>query len=321
MSSGDLEQHGALREAIDAALRSVDGEVVARHHPRAPHRFGGRPPVAEVIVTRPPGHWHLVTVGLSATGSECSPDPLVSGWSFELTFRVVSDEEPFWAVELLTNLAVYLRSGGHGFAPGHHLDLRGPLRIGYDTELSAAVVVRDPGLGTLVGPFGELEAFQLLGLTADELEACFAHGTEAVVEVLARGNPLLVTDLDRSSATSGLRPPPKRSGPAELHVATLRWDAGRRGRVTVELGSATASALGSELRRVLSTAQGTLRVVGGDREVRFDVADDAGWELSGNALRVQVPVERLGDLAGMFTGRPGSYRDPAWPRLVWRVGV
>lgn len=321
MSGPDDRVRGPGAAVIDAAVIAADGAVSARHHPRAPHRFRGRSPVSEVIVTRPPGHWHLVTVGLSELDAKESPDPEVSGWGFELTFRVVSVDEPLWAVELLTNLAAYVWTGRHGFAPGHHLDLRGPLRLGSDTALTAGVVVRDPGLPILHGPFGELEPLQLLGLTADELEACSVHGTEAVVEVLARRNPLLVTDLARSSAISGLRPPPVRPGPVELRVALLRWKPRRGGQVAVEIGAAAAAAIGPALLRALSSPGGTLRVEGDGGEVIFVASDPATWESTPVGPRLQVPADRLETLAGLFSGRAGSYRDPAWPGLTWHVGL
>ncbi len=317
--SGGARALGPGATAIEAAVVAADGPVAARHHPRAPQRFRGRGPLGEVIVTRPQGHWHLVTLGLSELGSKESPDPSVSGWGFELTFRVVSDQEPLWAVELLASLAGYVWSTRRSFAPGHHVELGGPLHLGSTTCLSAAMVVRDPGLGALHGPFGELEALQLLGLTADELEAATAVGNEAVVEVLARGNPLLVTDLERGSAIAGLPPPPARSGPIVLEVGTLGWSLGRRGRVSVELGAGAAATLGRVLGRALRRPGGTLRLVGGELEVVLSAGEPAGCEPAGQVLVLSVPPDQIEDFAARLGGPPGSYCHPAWPRLTWRV--
>ena len=40
-----------------------------------------------------PPHWHFVTYGFSELYSKESDDPAVSGWGFELTFRLVRGEE------------------------------------------------------------------------------------------------------------------------------------------------------------------------------------------------------------------------------------
>lgn len=302
--------------AINAAVVRADGEVVARHHPRAPHRFRGQGPLREVVVTRPgaPGHWHLVTLGLSELDAKESDDPGVSGWGFELTFRLRAADEPLWAVELLANLAAYVWTTGHPFAPGHHLDLGGPIRLGHDTAVTAAVVVRDPGLpAVLDGPFGGVEFLQILGLTADELEACRDVGTEAVVEVLARGNPLLVTELDRGSGLTGLSPPRIRRPADALQVGTLRWSR-RAGRLTVELGAGAAAAVGPALRR--STR---LAVRGDAGEVVFEPGDEAGVDVRDGAVVITVPEEERDGLAALFDGRTGWGRRPAWPRLRWHV--
>ncbi|MHB8506169.1 MAG: suppressor of fused domain protein, partial [Acidimicrobiales bacterium] len=284
--------------AVDGAVRRADGPVVARHHPRAPHRFRGHGPVREVVVTRPDDHWHLVTLGLSELDAKESDDPAVSGWGFELTFRLRAAEEPLWAVELLANLAGYVWTTRHGFGPGHHLDLGGPIQLGTTSAVTAGVIVRDPGLPALAGPFGEVEFLQLLGLTADELEACRANGTEAVVEVIARGNPLLVTDVGRGSKVAGLAAPRIRTPAAELRVRTLRWQV-RMGRLSVELGAGAATALGPALRRALAEPGGRLGVRGDAGELAFVAADAPGWELNGDGLVVQVPAAELPGLVAL----------------------
>ena len=79
---------------------------------------------------------------------------------------------PYWAVDFLASMARYVQSSGHPFADGHLMDLRGPIRLDSPTDITAAVVVEDPGLTTLAGPFGSVQFLQFVGLTADELELC-----------------------------------------------------------------------------------------------------------------------------------------------------
>jgi suppressor of fused-like protein len=291
---------------------------------------GAAAPLAEVAASRvegPPPHWHLVTYGLSELDAKESDRAEVSGWGFELTLRLVwGDDTPDWAVDLLTSLAAYVWETGHPFAPGHHLDLAGPLQLGSRTDLRAGLVVRDRPLGTLEGPYGSVEFLQLVGLTADELELCRAWSTRGVVGMLATGNPLLVTDLARRSilADPGVAAEIERrrraegSGLTELRVASLRWHR-RRGRTVVEMGPGTAAALGPALRRELVGAGATFAVVGDTTRLRFAVADEPGLQVDADGPVVEVPLGAVEDLAALFDGRSGRGRLPDWPTLTWHV--
>jgi len=311
-------------------LRADGAPPAARLRPRAPHRFRGEGPLHEVTATRVEaagGHWHLVTYGLSELEAKESDDPAVSGWGFELTLRLPGAEElPYWGVDLLTNLAAYVWTSRHGFAPGHHLDLEGPIVVGSQSRVRAGVVVVDPGLGVMRGPFGAVEFLQLVGLTADELELCRAWSTEGVVELLARRNPLLVTDPERDSlladpavaAEAARRAGRAGSSLTELRVASLRWRT-RRGQATVQLGAGAAAALGPALRRELVAEGARFSVVGDGVELLFVSAGSAGWGSEGTTLTVEVPDDEVAGLSALFDGRTGWGRRPAWPGLRWRV--
>src|SRR5262249_5825087 len=82
---------------------------------------------------------------------------------------------------------------------GHYLDLNGPIALSEDTEIKAAVFVRDPQLPPIDTPNGRLEFLQIVGITLDELQAVRAWNGEAFLEVVARGNSLYLTDLGRPS--------------------------------------------------------------------------------------------------------------------------
>jgi hypothetical protein len=84
---------GPGSRAIDRRVDRIDGSPEHhRYHPRAPHRFQGGGPLREVTThrLRRPDHWHLVTYGLSELDGKESDDPLLSGWGFELTFRLAA---------------------------------------------------------------------------------------------------------------------------------------------------------------------------------------------------------------------------------------
>jgi hypothetical protein len=220
-----------------------------------------------------------------------------------------------------------VRSTGHPFAPGHHLDLRGPIRLDSDSAITAAAIAEDPGLEALDGPFGRVEFFQVVGLTAAELELCRSWSTEGVLELVGRDDPMLVTRLDRPSVADDPRwrdeiaERVQSDGSAlhELRVATLRVQR-RFGRgVVAQMGAGAASALGPALRRELVGAGAAFTVYGDEAELRFEVGAEPRWVLGRDLMTVTVPLERVDAMAALFDGTTGSVQPPGWPGLRFRV--
>jgi suppressor of fused-like protein len=332
----DRDGAGPGLAAARAHVEHIDGAAArARFTPGPAGRLKRGGPLHEVdahLLERPP-HWHLVTFGLSDLWEKTSDDPEVSGWGFELTLRLPArdgaGQAPAWASDLLTNLAAYVWQTGHDFAYGDHIDLRGPIRLGSRSAVTAAALAVDPALGTLQGPFGLVEFLQVVGLTADELELCRAWRTEAVLNLLAGIDPLLVTDPDRRSllddptvrerAEAGIAA--EGSSLDELRVARLQWRTpgrGRRGTV-VELGSGAATALGPALRRKLNHSGATFRVVGDAGGLTFTIASAPGWRASAAGITVEVPLGLVDALAGLFATRAGRHELAELPGLQFAI--
>jgi hypothetical protein len=318
----------AIDEHVDAA---DGGPETDRFHPRQSNRFSGRGPIEDVTLheIEDPHHWHLVTYGLSELHTKESDDMDLSGWGFELTFRVDdnAEEKPMWAVDFLASLAAYVWSSHHPFAEGHNLDLRGPIRLDSDSHLTAAMIVEDPVLATLAGPFGKVQFLEVVGLTAGELELCRAWNTDGVKELLARDDPLFITRLERPAVDDDVRwtdeivrrTKAEGSSLSELRVATLRLHTRLRRRTVIEMGAGAASALGPALRRELVAQDAVFSVVGDEQDVRFVVGDVAGWSWSGDALEIEVALDAVEDLAALFDGSTGWGRHPGWPALRFHV--
>jgi suppressor of fused-like protein len=319
-------------QAIDRHVDAADGGPAAhRYRSARPRKFSGGTPLHAVTAHRlaDPDHWHLVTYGLTEMQSKETPDRRVSGWGAELTLRVTgTDTQALWAVDLLSALAGYVWSSGRAFDAGHHIDLRGPMKIGSASPISAAALVADPLLADLQGPFGTVRFLQVVGLHADELEACRSWSTEGVLGLMARRNPLLMTDLVRASllddpdirADIDAGRQAEGSSLTELVVGTLSIGQGRLSRTTeITLGAGAAAALGPALRREL-IGEGARFVVQGDRHrVRFAVATEASWARKGDAVSIKVPLPEVEGLAGIFSGRTGWGRRPAWPGVRFHV--
>lgn len=312
--------------AISTHVEEADGPPEKVLFPQAPNRFRSGGPLRQVAVHRVGEHWHLVTYGMSEMDEKESDDPEVSGWGFELTFRLADDPQqvPLWAVDFLTNLAAYVWSTGHPFAAGHHLDLRGPIQLDTDTPITAAAVVVDPVLGSLEGPFGLVEFLQVVGLTAAELELCRAWNTSGVLELLARHDPLMVTKLDRAEV---IEPPSVRaeidqrlaadgSAMTELRVGTLRWRRrGLRRLMVLTMGAGASTGLGPALRRELIAPGASFRLSGDQGDVRFLVGTVPSWSQGPDGLEIVTALDDVAQLADLFNGKMG------WGRLATHPGI
>jgi hypothetical protein len=307
------------RRFLEAYIAKVDGTA-----PRADIPIVKQGTVSSVLVYEldEPRHWHLVTFGLAQ-----------SGWGFELTLRLSRGDEdvPGWAVNLLANLGAYVFTSGHPFAAGHHIDLRGPIRLDDRTAITAAAVTADPRLATVDGPDGTVEFLQVVGLTADELELCRAWRTDAVIELLAESDPLLVIRLERASilddpavrerAQAGVAA--DGSALDELRVGTLTVaDKGRwRHRLEITVGAGAATGLGPALRRKLNREGASFDLVGDRGVVHFVVAEaarsqiDDGGADAPTRVTLALPLDRVDELAGLFTGGTGA------GELEWLPGV
>ncbi len=323
-----VPQFSPGRAALDEHVNAADGgPETDRIRPRS-RKGRPAPPVEEITLHEitDPHHWHLVTYGLSDL-HRTDADTDASGWGFELTFRVEEEGPPLWAADLLTSLAAYVWSSGHPFAAGHNVDLRGPIRLDSATSITAAMIIEDPVLGRLEGPFGTVRFLQVVGLTAGELELCRAWTTDGVGELLARSDPLMVTRLERTGVDEDpqwaeeitRRRAEEGSSLHELRVATLAvYD--QRGRGTVaEMGAGAASALGPALRRELLAVGAAFSVIGDDYELRFVAAEAARWSWAGVILEIAVPVPAVEEMAALFDGRTGWRRSADWPGLTFRV--
>ncbi|MGW5481566.1 suppressor of fused domain protein [Streptomyces sp. NPDC004008] len=154
------------------------------------------------------GHWHYVTYGLSelyTPGEDDDPD--WSGWGFELTLRVrrgSEEQPPGWPYRMLQEVAKYVNGNQVLLEDGHRIDFRQPvtghphLEDAPPTGLTVFAFTADPQLGTIDTPNGKVTFLQAVGVTAEEKGAMTDSSTAQVLQALAAGNPLLVTDPART---------------------------------------------------------------------------------------------------------------------------
>jgi hypothetical protein len=205
--------------AIDRALGMAHPGVV-------PHQFASKTaydldspsplPAVSVYEGQGPEHWHYVTYGLTELFEKTSADLDVSGFGYELTFRLPrhphEDRPPVWPIRLLQGIGHYVLSGHGSLDTGHVVDLGGPLCPAAEgsapTPLHGVVCVPDPTLTKLQTPHGSVLFLLLFGMTSEELEALETWELRRKVGLVHEVAPAGITDPLRSPLADDPRTAP-----------------------------------------------------------------------------------------------------------------
>jgi hypothetical protein len=217
MTSEEYKQRFSEEDAagwlsIDAALDKIyDGREPRHYGPLCGLHYmaGGEDPIDGASIyesDKQERHLHIISYGMS----ELYYNPEKAGgefskWGFEFTFRLKpyagDTGDPLWAVHVMNNLARYVFKSQRWFEENHFIPANGPIRLETDTDITGFVFTRDPELGKIDTPHGELTFLQLVGITSAEVERIRQNPTtetvQQLVEELKVTNPLLITDLDR----------------------------------------------------------------------------------------------------------------------------
>ncbi len=220
-SRDDIEQRYPIKApgwlAIDQALAAAyPGHVPHQYASETGYDLESRAPLPAISVCEAtgPDHWHFVTYGLSELFEKSSPKADISGFGFELTFRVPrgpeETEPPGWVLSLLQGVGHYVLSGHAELDTGHLIDLGGPLRpaAAGPTELIGVVAVPDSTLGKLDTAHGSVLFLQLYGLTQAELEAMADWDLQRKVGLVEEVSTHGITDPTRAPLADSPRTAP-----------------------------------------------------------------------------------------------------------------
>jgi len=194
--------------SIDEKVNEIYGQQEPQHFGTIiKYMLGGKDSLDGISVYESQNqedHYHIVSYGLSELYyNEESAGKEFSKYGFEFTLRLKKKEgDDFnWAMNLMQNLARYVFETGKWFEEFHFIPTNSPIRLDYDTNLTAIAFVLDPELGKIQTPHGEVQFLQMVGITTDEYELLKQNPkldeTEKLLDQLKVNNPLLITDLDR----------------------------------------------------------------------------------------------------------------------------
>jgi suppressor of fused-like protein len=322
--------------AIDAALEPLyPGQEPKHWGTVSPAALGGTDHLQGIsaYAADGPPHWHFITYGFSELYDEQWSNPDLSGFGFELTFRLKRDgfeEPPSWVFSFLQNLGRYVFSSGNTFEPSHHMDLNGPIAMGVDTAIRAIGFIEDPDLPAIQTPNGHLRFTQIVGLTLDEAAVLRSWDATKFLELLARQIPKSITALDRvstlvdPSTSEAVRRGIESDGSstALLYVSTLSWRQEKRllrpPKTTLVLGANGVRDLGFVLKGRVPFGR-SLSILGPKSLIVFEpgsafaIATDQAEGTP--TVRISLSPEGAHELADLVKPQRGTYSHPSFPGL------
>jgi suppressor of fused len=338
MADSEHNDHSPGWDAIDAALAPIYGDQEPKHYGTLiSYELGGPDPLRGISAYRrrdPRPYWHFVTYGFSELFQKESEDPEVSGYGFELTFRLADDgaaeEPPAWAVHFLQNLARYVFGSGNVFQAGHYMNLNGPIALETETKIRSIGFVRDPELRQIATPHGSLEFLQVVGITDDEEFALKRWSTLKALEVFESSLPLYLTDLDRTSLlddaaiAARIEAGSKEDGSNTGMVFTdqLAWTQRKRllrkAQTEVTLGARQVGELIALLPLRLPFGR-SFTLIGREARVVFEPADSNHADERDGDLVLRLDAATMKALTRSLHARAGDYTVPGFEGLTFIV--
>jgi suppressor of fused len=330
--SSDAEIRAVGWDAIDTALAPIYGGREPKHYGTIlPGMLGGKDPLQGISVYKnlePLPHFHYVTYGFSELYEKESENKELSGYGFELTFRLAcgADDEdpPVWALNFLQNIARYVFSTGNRLEEHHHIDLNGPIALGEETEIRAIALAKDPQLGKIDSENGHVAFLQVVGLCPDEYELIIDWDCGRMLECVERQWPLMITDLRRKSllsdpAFAGLREQAEREGSSqgETFVTEARWLA-EGDLLQITIGATAARDLVKLLKsRVMHNKP--FAVYGQQQGIVFQPDAQDAWRTRETLAVVSLSPETAREMLGSLKVERGTYHWARLPTVVIQV--
>jgi hypothetical protein len=291
-------------------------------------REGGQDPLEGVSAFPAGDHWHYVTYGLTELYDDEKSFPArpgVSGWGFELTFRLArqpGDMAPAWPVAMLQRLARYVFRSSNVFRPGDHMELNGPLGGLRNTQLEAVLFTEDPQLPPIESRHGRVSFVQVFGATKDEVDAVRDWRCDGFLELTARSNRFLVTYPGRGSMledpafADACRKAARRDGSSHgsSFASVVHWEPVGEG-VEITVGAIAVRDL-LRMLRLRVPYNRSFKLVGRKATITFVPGLGSGWKPQGSELVLSVPWDAASMMAEELEPKRGRYEWPGMPGVT-----
>lgn len=328
------EEEAVGWDAIDEALKAIYPEQEPKHYaPIIPYILGGGDPLDGISVyerREPVPHWHYVTYGFSELFEKEGDVPTISGYGFELTFRLKKEttdhEPPTWPNHFLNNIARYVFSTGNVFATGHHMNLNGPIATEEETEIRSIAFVQDPELKLMDTPNGDVEFLQVVGITLEEERAVQAWNGLKLMELLAPHLPMYVTDLSRSTliqdpqiakaVEEGMEKDGSSTG--VLFVDSLEWKE-QKNTFKVKLGAKQAEPIAQMLKGRLPQGRSLQLYHEGGGQVEFLPADQDAVEVQDGILQIKLQPDSCALFIQQLVPRAKTLHIPGFQEIQFEI--
>lgn len=270
-------------------------------------------------------HWHYVTFGFSDLEDKESETPGVSGFGYELTFRLqATDSEkkpPAWPCRLLNEIARHVFELNPTLKTGWSLPLSKPIESRSNTLVHAVVLSPDGELDSVETVNGRVEFFQLVGLTLDELDLFKRIGSYKFLSAAKeKFGSLLITDLNRSSSSDHFESTQTKNGLQSLSTTSAVINAPSATwffmtRAAVELPVSIAQQLKKSLTERLSNGL-DLTIKGSDCQIIFREAAIPAFEILDSELIIAIPATAAKKLADSIDSKNSTHNLDSIPVTI-----
>lgn len=193
-------------DAIEAEfLRVYPGQTKPKHYGTIiKWIFGGKDPLDGISVYDGGDFWHFVSFGLTEIYGKDTDDPEVSGYGYELTFKLKKDNYEDEEAEIrnicgiLQMIARLTFTRGEIFGPDEYIYTGQTQGIDakQQSNLTGFITIADPTVNPIDTPNGKVTFLELIGMTDAELKTLGDHAS--VADIYARlGSD--ITDYHRNS--------------------------------------------------------------------------------------------------------------------------
>jgi hypothetical protein len=260
--------------------------------------------IAFALLNKSRMHWHLLTFGLALDG-------------LELSLRVLKAKDelapPAWPVALLTALITRAKNKTLTADTNQVVVLSEGVAPGTESEMAGLIFTIDPDAGKLVTPHDKAPVLLAVPVTKDEVRAVREWSPSGLIEVLSKGDPLLISDLDRASLLQSPRARAVIDQRMEKEGSSLSSITAEQSAVESSKAKTTWRLSSEAMETVISLLKGRtghlrpFTITSPDARVDVESAHAPSFAVDGKNLTLRLSLVAARQLRSVLRAKPGSY--------------